>query len=181
MRSVFFSVLCRQIHNQDTPQMLPTPATLTFDVGIDMEAKTLVTKMYNFQSSSQNDVTVASELLAAVKSHYVEHEGISMPRHLQPSARQHGEDIDPETSSDIFVLPYNDIEKLSTKELREIHEERHILVINKPLPSEEVEFNEDSLSSIGAIGIPRTVHGASFPCIQDLPLNNVFRHLTAHT
>lgn len=110
----------------------------------------LTSQSFEYESNLEHDLDVAAQLCEAVEKHYAKAGDLSVPRHLLQSARELELPANPDIRSDIFVIPYSDIGKISAKELRAVHEDRHILIVDRPVTAEP-KFDIQTLSSIGGL------------------------------
>jgi hypothetical protein len=76
------------------------------------------------------------------------------PLHHHPSARQLEFD---RKASVFFVANYEDYLKLSASQVQEIFRHRHIVVYD--VPTEDMEFDRDGLSSLGSLTQPMDIQG----------------------
>jgi hypothetical protein len=103
------------------------------------------------------------EVQASVEARY--HDG--RPLHHLPSARQLQFD---RNASAFFVVPYEDYLKLTPSQVQDIFCHRHILVYD--VPTEDMEFDRDGLSSMGSLTQSMDVQG-QFNILSRSPLSIV--------
>lgn len=91
--------------------------------------------------------------MGTVESGY--HQGY--PLHHLPLARQIDWDPHNVLQSSIFVAMYDDFKSMSPKTIQTIFRDRHILVLDAPLPSED--FSLKSLGELACTTIPIQMQG----------------------
>lgn len=79
------------------------------------------------------------------------------PLHHLPSAR--AKEYSPEGSS-IFVVDASDFMQMSAKEIQAIFRHRHILVLG--VPTDQMAFDLEGLSTLGSLVLPREGQGKLF-------------------
>lgn len=79
------------------------------------------------------------------------------PRHHLPSARDPEYNSMDKQQSCIFVVEWELFSKMSTSQIQRIFTNRHILVLNAPLPEEP--FNLETLATLRDLGIVMEMQG----------------------
>ena len=97
-----------------------------------------------------HEFTLLEEIQTSVQRTYKD----GRPLHHLPSARS--KEYSPDASS-IFVIDASDFRQMSATEIQGIFRHRHILVLG--VPTEDMEFDLEGLSSVGSLLLPRNGQG----------------------